>query len=119
MPLSITVRLRGGGYDAGGERPSEAEWPPHPARVFCALAASARTEAEWEALRWLEQQGSPQVWADQLDRVYHGHVHGYVVQNAVSPKGGNQSWPGRTSGSRARALRGAFAGLVRDRLALG
>ncbi len=104
MPLSITVRLRGGGYDAGGERPSEAEWPPHPARVFCALAASARTEAEWDALRWLEEQGPPQVWADRLDQVHRGRVHGYVVQNAVSPKGGNQNWPGRTNGSRERSF---------------
>src|SRR2546430_1595185 len=34
------VRLRHGRYDAGAERPGDAEWPPHPARVFCALAAS-------------------------------------------------------------------------------
>ena len=47
MPISIIVRLRHGRYDAGGDRPSEAEWPPHPARVFCALAAAADGDLAW------------------------------------------------------------------------
>ena len=59
MPISISVRLRHGRYDAGGDRPSEAEWPPHPARVFCALAAAASTDAAWAALRWLEAHPAP------------------------------------------------------------
>ena len=59
MPISIIVRLRHGRYDAGGDRPSEAEWPPHPARVFCALAAAADGDPAWEALRWLEAQPAP------------------------------------------------------------
>jgi CRISPR-associated protein Csb2 len=103
MPVSIMVRLLGGGYDAGGERASEGEWPPHPARVFCALAASAQSEADWEALRWLEEQEPPQVWADPVDQVHMGRVSGYVVQNAIKLGGGNQNWPGRTNGSRARS----------------
>jgi len=52
----------------------EAEWPPHPARVFMALVAAhyetrplpadgVEAMAEWDderrALEWLEQQGSP------------------------------------------------------------
>jgi CRISPR-associated protein Csb2 len=103
MPLSIMVHLLGGGYDAGGERPSEGEWPPHPARVFCALAASAQSESDWEVLRWLERQGPPQVWADRMDQVRRSRVHGYVVQNAIKHGGGNLNWPGRTNGSRARS----------------
>ena len=47
MAISISVRLRHGRYDAGGDRPSDAEWPPHPARVFCALAAAAAGDAAW------------------------------------------------------------------------
>ena len=104
MPFSISVRLRHGRYDAGGERPSDAEWPPHPARVFCALAASADGEADWAALRWLESQQAPQVWANPAESVRTGHAHAYVVENATSVKGGNQNWPGRTNGMRSRAF---------------
>ncbi len=105
MPLSILVRLRGGRYDAGGERPSESEWPPHPARVFCALAASAQGDTDWSVLRWLERQGPPQVRADPLGRVRRSGTRAYVVQNAISPSGGgNLTWPGRTNGRRARAF---------------
>lgn len=42
-----------------------AEWPPHPARVFMALAAAwfktSEDAAEGEALRWLETLGDPQL----------------------------------------------------------
>lgn len=103
MPLTVMVHLRGNAYDAGGERPSEGEWPPHPARVFCALAASAQSEADWDALRWLEEQTAPQVWADQMAQVHMGRSSGYVVQNAIKPGGGNLNWPGRTNGSRTRS----------------
>lgn len=104
MPLSLLVRLRGGSYDAGGDRPSESEWPPHPARVFCALAASAESDADWSALRWLEQQDPPQVWADPASRVHSERARAYVVQNAVREGGGNLMWPGRTNGLRTRAF---------------
>jgi CRISPR-associated protein Csb2 len=104
MPLSILVRLRGGRYDAGGEWPSQSEWPPHPARVFCALAASAESDSDWSALRWLEQQEVPQVWADHLNQVHRSQTRAYVVQNAVERGGGNLTWPGRTNGLRTRAF---------------
>src|SRR5512142_2481357 len=64
MPLVLGARLRDGRYDAAGIRPEEPEWPPHPARLFCALAASAAAGADWAALRWLEVAGTPQVWAN-------------------------------------------------------
>jgi CRISPR-associated protein Csb2 len=105
MPFSITVRLRHGRYDAGGDRPSEAEWPPHPARVFCALAAAADGDPAWSALRWLEAQPAPEVWADPDDQVRTGGAAAYVVKNATHPKGGgNLSWPGRDNGLRTRAF---------------
>jgi CRISPR-associated protein Csb2 len=104
MPLSILVRLRGGRYDAGGERPSESEWPPHPARVFCALTASAESDADWSALRWLEQQSPPQVWADPVGRVHRSRTRAWVVENAIRPDGGNLNWPARNNGFRARAF---------------
>lgn len=103
MPLTITVRLRHGRYDAGGDPPGTAEWPPHPARVFCALAAAQDTT--WTALRWLEAQPSPEIWADPPDRVHSGRTATYVVKNAVHPKGGGSvSWPGRDNGMRTRAF---------------
>ena len=102
MPLSIIVRLRHGRYDAASERPSQAEWPPHPARVFCALVASSADGAAGSALRWLESQPAPEIWADPLPSVYRGKEEGYVVRNATASKGGggSLSWPGRSSGKR-------------------
>ncbi|MGP4030230.1 type I-G CRISPR-associated protein Csb2 [Actinomadura sp. 3N407] len=101
MPVVITARLREGRYEAAAVRPQEAEWPPHPARLFCALVASARDEADRTVLRWLEAAGAPEVWAS--GRAGRESQAGYVVTNAVSGKGGSQSWPGRTNGHKARA----------------
>lgn len=103
MAISITVRLRHGRYDAGGDRPSDAEWPPHPARVFCALAA-ASTDEGWAALRWLEAQPAPEIWADPADRVRTGRMAAWVVENAIDAGGGNLTWPGRDNGMRIRAF---------------
>jgi CRISPR-associated protein Csb2 len=101
MPFAIVARLREGRYDAAGIRPGEAEWPPHPARLFCALAASARTTADWAALRWLEGAGRPEVRA--AGRVAVTRAGGWVVTNRTESKGNSQFWPGRTNGWRARA----------------
>ena len=58
----LDVRLRFGAYDAGAARvPGAPEWPPEPSRVFCALVAGGPDEDEWQALKWLEQQGPPEV----------------------------------------------------------
>lgn len=100
MPLAITVRLRAGRYEAAKMRPSQAEWPPHPARLFCALVASAMDDNDWAMLRWLEAAGVPEVWA--CEAADQEAVEGYVVTNTIEQKGGSQSWPGRTNGSRSR-----------------
>ena len=51
-------------HSADRERP---EWPPHPDRLFMALAAAHYEtdgdDGEWEALLWLERQGTPSMWA--------------------------------------------------------
>jgi hypothetical protein len=65
--------------------------PRTPARVFCALAASASGEADWSALRWLESLPAPQVDADPADRVGSGRSSGYVVTNTLAAKGGSQA----------------------------
>jgi CRISPR-associated protein Csb2 len=59
--LAVDVTWLGGSYEAGilGEK---AEWPPHPARLFCALVAAAGDSHSHElALRWLEAAGMPSV----------------------------------------------------------
>lgn len=101
MSLSIVVRLRSGRYEAASLRPQIAEWPPAPARVFCALVASADTDADWASLTWLEAAGRPYVLAARsAPQVYDS---GYVVTNATEAKSGSQTWPGRNNGLRQRA----------------
>ncbi|HUY44579.1 MAG TPA: type I-U CRISPR-associated protein Csb2 [Streptosporangiaceae bacterium] len=100
MPLVILARLRNGRYDAATIRPDVPEWPPHPARLFCALTASAASEGDWAALRWLEMAGTPEVWASSAAAATA--YSGYVVTNTTDRRGGSQSWPGRTNGLRTR-----------------
>jgi CRISPR-associated protein Csb2 len=134
MPVAVTVRLRHGRYDAGTGPGRPAEWPPHPARVFCALAASltmdGAAESGLSALRWLESQPNPEVWADPPPDVPAGHQDVYVVKNALLSKAqmtppppgsatkrkatkSSVQWPARTNGMRSRAFcvppSGAFA----------
>lgn len=102
MPLTVAVRLRHGRYDAAGTRPSVAEWPPHPARVFCALTASAESAEDWAALRWLETIEPPEVWAPS--RAARGRTASYVVANVRQARGKSQFWPGRSADMRSRAF---------------
>jgi len=52
-----------------------AEWPPHPARVFMAMAAAhfqtppaaAELSDERAALEWLEKQGPPHIWFEEAE----------------------------------------------------
>lgn len=39
------------------------EWPPHPARLFCALVAASRSDVDHQVLNWLEEQGAPRIFA--------------------------------------------------------
>ncbi len=62
------------------------EWPPHPDRVFMALAAAwfetGQCAVEGEALRWLEQLPPPGIYAsDKEDRLV---VTSYVPVNDTS-----------------------------------
>ncbi|MBO2465226.1 type I-G CRISPR-associated protein Csb2 [Actinomadura violacea] len=100
MPLSILARLRDGRYDAGGTRQDQPEWPPHPARVFCALVASVTGEQDWEALRWLEAAGDPQVWASPV--FTSRRREGFVVTNITATKPTSQHQLGRTAQTKIR-----------------
>ena len=69
---------------ADRERP---EWPPHPDRVFMALAAAYYEtdgdDSEWEALIWLERQGAPNMWAS--DATQRETMTTYVPVNDSAP----------------------------------
>jgi CRISPR-associated protein Csb2 len=113
MSLAIDIELISGRYDAAGAGDREAdEWPPHPARVFCALVASARSERDREALRWLEGLPAPVV---QASASAQPEVRtSYVVTNSVERAGGSQFHPGRTNARKAR--RSAVPGNLRVRV---
>lgn len=97
--LVLEVSWVGSAYEATHD--SRPEWPPHPARAFCALVSAADPgSADDDALRWLEALPPPQVHAPLAT----GHRRqAFVVTNAVVPAGGHQVHLGRTSGSRAWA----------------
>jgi len=99
VSLGIIVRLRGGRYDAACDDPMTPEWPPHPARLYCALVASAHDDADRDALRWLESVRPPEVWA--AAEIATARSAGYVVVNKTEKKR-SQRWPGRTNGLRQR-----------------
>lgn len=63
----------------------QAEWPPHRGRVFMALAAahfeSGGPAHERAALKWLEAEGPPALWASESDD--RSLVRAYVPVNDV------------------------------------
>lgn len=69
--IAIDVELLTGRYVATRfDDRGEAEWPPHPARLFSALVATMNeqevlADGSRRALQWLEQQGPPQVLASE------------------------------------------------------
>lgn len=102
MGLVITIELLTGSYEATDVGDRElAEWPPHPARLFSALLAAARVDADRAGLRWLEQQPPPLVVA--AGQAAQTRRASYVVTNRLNEKGGSQFHPGRTNGLRARS----------------
>lgn len=103
MALVVEIELLTGRYEAAGAGDRDAaEWPPHPARVFCALVASARSPEDHDALRWLEALPPPVVQAAEASAA--DRRAGYVVTNKVEKNGGSQFHPGRTNAMRTRRL---------------
>jgi CRISPR-associated protein Csb2 len=66
--LTLEIELLTGVYRAGLPDGSGAEWPPHPERLFSALAQAwgdgGCDGEERAALEWLERQGAPWIEAD-------------------------------------------------------
>lgn len=101
MPLAVDIELLSGRYDAAGAGDRDSiEWPPHPARVFCALVAGARSPEDQEALRWLERLEPPVVWASPT--ALSSARRSYVVTNKIEAKGGSQFYLARSNALRQR-----------------
>jgi CRISPR-associated protein Csb2 len=66
--LTFEIELLTGVYRAALPDGSGAEWPPHPERLFSALAQAwgdgGCDDGERAALEWLERQGAPWIEAD-------------------------------------------------------
>jgi CRISPR-associated protein Csb2 len=102
MRIVVAVELLSGTYDASDVEDREhPEWPPHPARLFCAMVAAARAGDERSALLWLERQPPPLVYA--AGRAEPQRRSGFVVTNEVTTKPGSQAYPARTNGLRVRS----------------
>ena len=60
-----------------------AEWPPHPGRVFMAMAAAwfetGEDEAEGQALRWMEKLGDPELLLPSSENVSRREVRTVFV----------------------------------------
>lgn len=101
MDLVITVELLTGSYDAAeADDRLRAEWPPHPARLVCALRAAARGDNDRSVLRWLETLPPPLIVA--ADRIQACRREAYAVTNALEARGGSQTHPGRVNKLRGR-----------------
>lgn len=93
--LTVTVTWLTRAYEAALD--TTAEWPPHPARLYCALVAAAREgSTDDDALRWLEAQAPPVVLAPQASP---STLTAFVPTNAVSAET-RSNRVGRTSGER-------------------
>lgn len=86
--IALEVEFLAGRYVATSYNDRSApEWPPHPARLFFALVATAHeheelTESARTALQWLERQGAPIIEASQAEA--RSTLATYVPGNATS-----------------------------------
>ncbi|MGW7128855.1 type I-G CRISPR-associated protein Csb2 [Streptomyces bobili] len=87
-------------YQASGSQPGRAEWPPHPARLFCALVSVADLDdpVEEAALRWLEHQPAPLIRVPPQTAEAVTARSAWVPTNAVAKEPGHAVLPGRTNG---------------------
>lgn len=94
-----------------------AEWPPHPGRVFMALAAAYfetdEVAAEGEALRWLETLGEPELYLPTAGAVFErSRVTVYVpVNDKAGPSAATlQSAPAMTRSKQPRTFPRMYVG---------
>lgn len=89
------------------------EWPPHPARLFSALVATAHehediTTSARAALRWLEQQGAPEIEATEAEQ--RAAVATYVPGNYSGVVSGWEAAEGKLDGAREALANAEAAG---------
>lgn len=111
MPLTIAWEyLTGYAVATDPSNRERAEWPPHPARVFMAMAAAwfetaptdgcvgedhRNHQAEGDALRWLESLGEPELWLPPFHADHErSQVTVYVPVNDATPQNidGNKTY---------------------------
>jgi CRISPR-associated protein Csb2 len=89
--IALEIELLTGRYVAASFNDRGApEWPPHPARLFSALVATASEHEELQktarrALTWLERQGAPDILASHAEP--RAVVSVFVPENTVSVVG--------------------------------
>jgi len=105
MPFSVTVHLLEPSYQASTLDRGRAEWPPHPARIFCGLVSVADPQdpVQDAALRWLEQQTPPKVRVPAMTAEADTARTAWVPINASTSKPGHAVLPGRTNGGRPKS----------------
>lgn len=109
--------LTGYSVAANPSRRDRAEWPPHPGRVFMALAAAYfetsndpakvdELQSEYDALRWLEGLGVPELYLPLREQVFErSAVTIYVPANDKAPaKMTLQSLPSLTRSKQPRTF---------------
>jgi CRISPR-associated protein Csb2 len=94
-----------------------AEWPPHPGRVFMALAAAwfetGEDADEGNALRWLEKLNDPKMTLPAQDAVFHREVVTVFVpvNDSAGPSAALlQSAPSITRSKQARTFPSVWVG---------
>ena len=100
MAFTIEVEFLRAVFEAGeGQRPAVPEWPPSPARVFCALVAAADGDATYDdALRWLEAQEPPAI--ECCEQIVRGlSREGHVPLNKTSAQSYGR-FPARNAGAK-------------------
>lgn len=107
MALTITVRWWRPVYEAASGDPEQPEWPPEVVRPFCGMLAAAEDPAEVDALRWLERQGSPDVYCPEATAPDTTR-RAYVPTNGVDTKDRHQQYVGRVAAGTPRTWARSF-----------
>lgn len=85
-----------------------AEWPPHPGRVFMALAAACfemgEEQAEVAALKWLENLPPPNIYASEAEERSRISVYVPVNDKVKASKSLLQSVPGLSRSKQERSF---------------
>ena len=101
--IAIGIRhLNGWSMAADSADRNRPEWPPHPDRIFMALAAAhfetGGDVSEQAALHWLERQAAPNMWASEATHRYTTTAYVPVNDSAsLSRRPGRAPSPGAGS----------------------